>query len=962
MRCDPSRLIERRHHIQFLDTRLRSGKDSRGGFVLVEGAFGTGKTALLNSVRSSAEREGFVVLRAKGSQFESGFPYGIVRQLFEETLAAVTAEQRAALLDGQAVLAAPLFDYQEQSDVGDVGELGTGDPEWEEPVRRGLHQLIVNLSSAAPVVLLIDDLHWADEASLRFLRHSGSRLEELPVLCCASAVDTRGDRQLADARASLDVVSPLRLPVGPLTETAVTDVLGTHAGVSLEPEAVRALYRMTSGNPFLLRELVTEVRQEHGDEALRDPHVIARAAPRAVARAVQDWIQCAPAERASAALELASALAVLEAASGVSQLAGLAGLGDQSAEDGVAALRDLGIISPDSPLRFTSPVVRNALYEQLPQSFRYRVHWSAAQSLDEAAAPPERVAQHLLHAPPVNDDGRTARILVAAATTALHEADHSLALALFRRALRESVQDEALPELLAGLGEAEARLGEPGAIEHLTRALELTEEPIARARVALHLGRELSEAACFESAMKVLRTAHDDVREVDEELALCLQSELVLLEQMLPDKADRGTRGAELRDREPIEGPGSMGSTLTGLARRALQALLSGKSGQEVEALCDEALARAWPFPEVVEDPSEVVWPLAFSLHCCGRLSDARTVLDDTIQHAVSRGFDARSTDLRALRGMVNLARGMLSEAESDAAAFLREDDTPERSMIRPYATYTLTELLRLRGQPELAAGVLAREGVARESTSRRTEPLMCVIARGRIRMGKGEVEAAVRDFTHVIERLGQAGLISPAFSPAAAKARGLTMLGRHAEARRIAGSFLDEARRFGGATVLGRGLATFGLTMRGPEGVAYLEEAARVLEGSSAVMSRVEILLHLGSELRRNGQFARARKHLRVVVDLAESAGAVHYVKRAREDLAAMGVRLREPARTGPPPGLTPREYRVAALAAGGKRNHEIARILFVTVKTVEWHLSQVYRKLGIASRAELAHSLSRY
>jgi DNA-binding NarL/FixJ family response regulator len=143
-----------------------------------------------------------------------------------------------------------------------------------------------------------------------------------------------------------------------------------------------------------------------------------------------------------------------------------------------------------------------------------------------------------------------------------------------------------------------------------------------------------------------------------------------------------------------------------------------------------------------------------------------------------------------------------------------------------------------------------------------------------------------------------------------------------------------------------------------GKEGIALLREAVEVLEGSEAQLEYAHALIDLGAALRRANQRVEARQRLRQGVDLAGSMGAFGLAERANEEIAATGARPRKVLQTGLD-ALTASERRVSQLAAEGMSNKEIAQTLFVTIKTVEVHLSHAYRKLEISSRRQLDEAL---
>jgi DNA-binding CsgD family transcriptional regulator len=168
----------------------------------------------------------------------------------------------------------------------------------------------------------------------------------------------------------------------------------------------------------------------------------------------------------------------------------------------------------------------------------------------------------------------------------------------------------------------------------------------------------------------------------------------------------------------------------------------------------------------------------------------------------------------------------------------------------------------------------------------------------------------------------------------------------------------LELANQFGAPRALGIALRARGLVCEPGERIAGLREAVTVLADSPARVEHARALVDLGAALRRDQQRAQAREPLRLGLDLAIAAGADGLAARARDELAATGAKPRSVRITGPA-SLTPSEHRVARMAADGLTNNQIAQALFVTPRTVEMHLTSTYRKLSIASRAQLGNAL---
>jgi DNA-binding NarL/FixJ family response regulator len=188
-------------------------------------------------------------------------------------------------------------------------------------------------------------------------------------------------------------------------------------------------------------------------------------------------------------------------------------------------------------------------------------------------------------------------------------------------------------------------------------------------------------------------------------------------------------------------------------------------------------------------------------------------------------------------------------------------------------------------------------------------------------------------------------------------KAQALDRLGRTEEAEALMEEELEITRAFGGPRALGQSLRVLG-TLRRERGIEMLEESVAVLEASPARLEHARALAALGGAIRRARQPTEAREPLRRALELASTCDAQGLVEHVRSELHATGARPRTDA-VGGIESLTPSERRVVDLAASGETNREIAQVLYVTPKTVEVHLSNSYRKLGIRSRRELPAAL---
>jgi DNA-binding CsgD family transcriptional regulator len=228
-----------------------------------------------------------------------------------------------------------------------------------------------------------------------------------------------------------------------------------------------------------------------------------------------------------------------------------------------------------------------------------------------------------------------------------------------------------------------------------------------------------------------------------------------------------------------------------------------------------------------------------------------------------------------------------------------------------------------------------------------------------RLRILRGDPAGGAEQLLETGRRFDAVGSRNPAFiawrSPAALA---MLQLGQPDEARRLATEEVELARTWGAPRALGAALRAAGLVEGGMRGLALLEEAVQALAGSPAKLEHSKARMELGAALRRANRRADAREHLRQAVELATICGAASLAEGAERELLATGARPRRIALSGVE-SLTPSERRVAEMAAEGPTNREIAQALFVTQRTVEVHLTSIYRKLGISSRSQLAAAL---
>jgi DNA-binding CsgD family transcriptional regulator/tetratricopeptide (TPR) repeat protein len=921
-------------------TGLIAASPGGGRLLAIEGPPGIGKTALMMEAKALAQEAGMRVLAARGSELERSFSYGVVRQLFEPLLASLRAEERADLLAGSAALAAPLFDPAEVAEPAVDSSLAT---------LHGLYWLTANLAARRPLLLAVDDLHWCDLPSLRWLAYLLPRMEGLGLLV---VVGLRPAEPGEDPGLIGQIVSdPLATTVrpAPLSTEAVARFLRE---VLLSPDAdaafCAACEEATGGNPLLLRELVHTIAAEGLAPAEANVPRLRDLAARAGSRAVSLRLSRLPSE----AKTLAQAVAILGDDADPRQAAALAELDERTASEAAAALARVDVLRPQPPLGFVHPLIRAAVYEALTPLERDRGHARAACLLADTGAESERVAAHLLRSPAAANAQVVATLRDAARRAGSRGASES-AVAYLRRALAEPPLAAEHADLLLELGSAETLVDGDAAVEHLREAHALIDDPIRRAETANLLGRQLFLLRGKE-ADAVFTEALVELAGADAELERLLEAGLVISTIFVPSLHRAALeRLARVRN-QPADA--TFGEKLL-LAQVAYHDARAGTPAAVAVPLARRALAEG---TLVREDVDSAAFVLAATVLAMADLDEALAVYEDALAQAHRRGSSFAFAITKVFRAQTFIFRGDLAEAEAEAREALAAGEAwGTTARFLGHSAAFLAEALMEQGKLDDAAAALARAGTG-ESLPDDARLLFFPDVRARLRMLNGDLAGGLAEMLDTGRRFEAVGSRNPAFMAWRSHAAlALLQLGRQDEAGRLAGEELELARTWGGPRALGAALRAAGLVEGGEHGLVLLEEAVQVLSNSPAKLEQAKARTELGAALRRANRRAQAREQLRQALELATICGAAPLAARAESELLATGARPRRIALSGVA-SLTPSERRVAEMAAEGPTNREIAQTLYVTQRTVEVHLTSIYRKLAISSRSQLAAALA--
>ncbi len=926
-------LIERDEELALLADLMGAAR-ARGRTVAIVGPPGIGKTTLLESARAAARDSGGLVLTARPAALERDLGFEVVRQLLTPVVADSSDAQRDSLLRDGAELALPALG------------LGAGPP-GSDPLSDGLfglQRLCVRLAESGPVTLVVDDAHWADDPSLRFLAHLGRRIGESRIQLLVGFRDAEpgAPEVLLDALLSAPgavVVRPAELSAGGVAALVRRTYPDAHE------HFVEACGRASGANPFYLGELLRACQAERLEPTAASAPRLERLTTTPVGRAAVERID----ELGPGARDLARAAAIFPLTAESRHLAAIARLDDSAAAATADDLTRAGIVREGHPLEFVHPIIRTGVYEEIPPATRAELHRRAATLLMGDGGRAEDIVFHLLRADPAGDS-ESARILNRAAEGAIAAGAFEEAIAYATRALDEPPRPEERAAVLRGIGVAEGHLGLPEGMDHLRAAADAAPTPRLRAEILRQLGWGLLTAGRFVGVAQVLDEAIAGLGDEDRELALEIDADLVAAAQMAmlpPDVIE--TRLARYREAEP---EGRTHGERCVLGVMAFEAIRRNDRADRAEALALRALPLGGEPVDITTALPLYLATLAFNY--AEAFDDAKRVLLE----GADRSAAPRNQAIYGLMlSYLALPLGDLDEALALAQTSLASEGS-HGAATAPMASTVIADVHLEREETADALSALASVGLSNLPVDEMPfeQPLL---SRARARWQTGDLDSALDDALACGERLKGRG----SFGPAAMPWRSTLASIHHArgdadEARRWAAEEVALARDFGGRRTLGLALRVAGQVAQPSEQLALLEESVALLADSPARLERAKALIQMGAALRRARRRQEAREPLGVGMELARILNVPSLVSRAREELVAAGAKPRRIAQEGPE-SLTPSELRVILLAGESRSNREIATELVVTGKTVEMHLRNTYRKLGIASRKDLKPEL---
>ena len=934
-----------------------------GRLLVVEGCAGIGKSTLAAAAVRLAGDRGMTVLRARGNPLDQDFSFGVARQAF------------AAVQAGPAwpgLCRGPAAHARRALTCGTPPPASTADATYA--AEHGLAALTAALAARRPTLLCVDDVHWADVPSLRWLTGLARRVDELPLallLVARSGEPARDEGVLGECLAGAPGTV---IKLGPL-DAALAASLVTARLPAAGPRFAAACHAATGGNPFLLTALIGHLGAAGapvGDDAAPE---LGAVGPQEVARWLAQRLRRLP----DGCTSLAHALAVLGPETRLHDAAELAGLDPACAAMAADTLRTAGIVlehpgtafaRPSTPaplstpaaegtsrsadpswpapgrLSLAHPIVATALYDGLGAAERGLRHARAAALLAARGGDPERAAVHLLRAEP-SGRSETVSLLHAAASHATARGAPETAVTFLRRALAEPPDDpagDAAVRLDLALALAAGRReGAPGLARD---AVARIADPAARAEAALQCGRALALAWQNEAAIAVYDLAPDDAS--------------------IP--AD--TRARIDAERAAVASPDSRTKWLThDLVRRCRAApppLPLWRVVEALEATFDARPARhslglLEPARAALGHERDSLLPTVagLTLIANGDPGAARAIAEEITDAARPRGWLSTMAHGRFLRSLAVLPAGLVAEAVADARAafdFKLASNTPLGGVL--FALNPLLDALLEAGRPAEADALIAEHVPGEPPPHELTAP--CFLqSRARLRVAQDRPAEAVADLCAAGERWAELGVRHPAIATWRADlVPALLATGDGEGAERAAREHLALAEQAAAPGPLSAALRACAHAAPRDRRVEILARAVAVSQGTQDRLAYAYALVDLGSALRRTNHRDAARAPLRAALDLAAAGGAHRLAARAKTELHATGARPRRAAAHGPA-ALTDAEHQVADLAADGLTNREIALRLVVSRRTVETHLAHAYQKLGITSRQDLATTL---
>ncbi|MFI1801388.1 ATP-binding protein [Streptomyces sp. NPDC020379] len=848
------------------------GRTRLGGLLLYSGEAGLGKTALLTEVRRYAtESCQCTVLFARGSESARSVPFNVVRQLVQPLLAGMSSDARKELLSGWYDIAGPA--------LGIAPPIGPQDP---QGVRDGLDWLITQLAAIhEPVLLVIDDAHWADAESLAWLTSFAARLRETPMLAVIAyrpaelPEHTPAFRDMVEGRSS----RPVELRA--LTPDAVARLVHGAYGDKADAPFCREVWAVTGGNPYEAVELIAKSRDrelkpiEESASLLRDLGAETRGS--GLVTAVE--------QLGAPVLRFAFAAAVLGTEISPTMAANLAAMGPAQADECADKLRKARILNGTDRLEFVHPLIATAFYRAIPAATRTAMHGQAAWAVTDAGQGAAAASRHLLEVHP-DDDAELVAQLRVAAREHLAVGAPDAARRCLERALHEPPPEEERASLLYELGCATLLTSPPTTVNHLRTALalpHLTDE--LRVDATFRLSQAYAHNNQLQEAAQVVAAQAEHTPPGPGRMRLQAAHYLwqgIQVEER--DSQDRSRRIAELADH--LTGRDNSERAL--LALRAFDGMIRSEDAVQIVELLDRIMVDGrlpkgldwtnsqWGF----ELPSMIGITYAYA----DRLDQAEELFSEAVHDFELSGWrGAHLAFAHHFLGLAHRRRGELVEAEKLIRNGLRlanrlGPDLP----IQWDGTCLLIDTLLARGQVEAAQVVAEENGFRAPYSPAIVIPDAACLA-GRLLLARGRTKEAIAELEAAGRRLEERGRHHTLWAPWAFDLADAVAPEDPERARSLAGQAVRHAARFGTDTAVGEALRRSASVCEPAEALAKLDQAVTHLRRSPCAYEFAAALVDHGVALRRAGHAEKAAERFREGLALAEKCGADGLIETVR-------------------------------------------------------------------------------
>jgi DNA-binding NarL/FixJ family response regulator len=907
-------LVGREPDCARIDELLERAQRGRSGTLVLRGEAGLGKTALLDYAAERAE--GMTVVRALGVEYEAELPFSGLLELLRPLLGHLDEipPQQAQALKSALGLCEPR-------------------PQDRFTIGAATLSLLAAAAEASPLLVIVDDAQWVDVATCDALIFAVKRLvaDSAAVLFAVR----EGEERTFDAPA----LEQLQLR-GLDSEDAKRLLAG--AGRVVAADVVRRLGEATHGNPLALLEVSNALSPEQlaGSEPLPDPVPAGPTLERAFAWRAEELSADARRALVVAAVSLSDEVETITEA--------LESIGvDRGA---LEPAEDAGLLAiAEGRVSFRHPLVRSAIFHAAPPSERRAAHRALADAL-RARDDAERLAWHLAGGA-IGVDEEAATALEAAARQAQERSSYAAAAAAFERAAGLTADEEARPRRLYSAADAAFRAG------RADDALALLAEPVAQERdarlkaAALRLqGRIAYLAGRPREAGAVLIEASKLLEELDRPLAVEICTEACSAQLGVADA--EGVLAAAERAQELVE-PMPEGNLHDLVALTRGWALCYVGRSDEGVPLLREAVSTAAAF-----DPAGLT-RISGALEWLDRSREGYRYACRDVSQARADGAVGLLPYLLYQQAWHANRAGLLSEgyaAASEALSLARELDL---WLPRVQALLVLAAITGRRGSEAECVGYADEVRACLDQAALVGYRVWLRHSLGLLAVGLSDLEGAARELETAARGLEELGIHSRGIVPRAELAEIQARAGSAEDAEAALVAFegsLETQSPVGRATAA----RARGLMAHDEEFEERFDEAFEIHEGFEDQWSLARTRLAFGERLRRAARRRDAREQLKLALEAFEAQGAEAWADRVRAELRASGETLRR-RKAWEVEELTPQELQIALHVARGMTNREVGAALFLSHKTIEFHLGRIYRKLKMHSRGDLIRRFAR-